>query len=118
VKRRAERRGELSRTEAAGRAWLPAAGPRRVGAGGPVSGERRSGAQRGHASDGDRDEHGVAGASDAIVVVVSVIIAGDTVRAEQSWKPNSAVQVEERTRPARVECRYVQVGSGSTRAGA
>ena len=89
-----ERRAGLSHTEAAGRAWLPAAGPRSAGGGRVSDGERRTNAQGRHASDGDRDEHGVAGASDATVVAVSVIVADDTVRAEQSWKPSSAVQCE------------------------
>jgi hypothetical protein len=57
-------------------------------------GERRTSAPRRTVGDRGRAEHGVAGASDEIVVAVSVIVAGDTVRAEQSWKPNKVVQCE------------------------
>jgi len=79
--RTAERRRGLSRTEAAGRAWLPAAEPRRGGR--ASDGERRTSAQCRTASDGDGDEHGVAGASAAIIITVPNLIAGDTVRAAQ-----------------------------------
>jgi hypothetical protein len=40
--------------------------------------------QRRSASDQDRDKHGVAGASDAIVVTAPNVVAGDTVRAGES----------------------------------
>src|SRR5687767_14493496 len=67
------------RTEAAGRAL--AAGGRAVQCGGGWAsvGEGRTGGQRRTANNGDRDEHGVAGASDAIVGAASIISAGDTV---------------------------------------
>lgn len=47
--------------------------------------ERRTSAQRRTASDGDRDEHGVAGAALLIVVTATHFAAGDTVRAAQSF---------------------------------
>jgi hypothetical protein len=59
--------------------------------------------QRRAASDRDRDEHGVVGASAAIIVAASNLVAGDTVRAGESWKPHTVAQVEERSRPARVD---------------
>lgn len=58
-------------------------------------GERRTSAQRRTASDGERDEHGVAGAM--MVVNRATHRPGDSARAAQSCEPRSAVQLEERS---------------------
>ena len=62
-----ERPSGHRRPEAACGAGPHAAGPRSVGAGGPVSASAAPSAPRRTASDGDRDEHGVAGASVVII---------------------------------------------------
>ena len=89
------------RAEAAAGAGPAAAGPRSAGAGGKKVGEHRANVQRRTASDPERDEHGVAGASATMVVTAPSSVAGDTVRAAESWKPRSDLQMEERSLPAR-----------------
>src|SRR5690606_915803 len=71
------------------------------GGGRASDGERRTSARRRTASDGDCDEHGVAGAGAVIAVTATHLAAGDTVRAAQSFEPSRAAQMEERSRPAR-----------------
>ena len=78
------------------------------GGGRASDGRGRTSAQRRTASDGDRDEHGVAGASVAIIVTAPRLVVGDTVRAAQRCEPRSAGQLSERSLPA-----GVARGSGS-----
>jgi len=65
------------------------------GGGRASDGERRTSEQRRTASDEARDEHehGVAGATDAIIVTASSIVVGDTVRAAQRFEPSSVAQM-------------------------
>lgn len=71
-----------------GRVWGGATRGRAAhrGGGRASDGEHRTNAQRRTGTDGNRDEHGVAGVSDVIIGTASSVAAGDTVQAEQSLR--------------------------------
>ena len=62
-----------------------------------------------------RDEHGVAGTSDAIIVTAAHIIAGDMVRAAQSSERSSAARMSERSLPAGGNIMIVMFSEGQAR---
>src|SRR5690606_24635656 len=116
------------RREAAGRAWLPAAEPRRAGVGGPVSASAAPAAQRRTANDGDVMSTVSLAPSTRTVVTARAMSSATRCEARRALGPYSAAQRADRiTRVMRSaapsdsggraqrQCRAVLIETASTR---